>query len=91
LPDNAALATFKGLNVCNAALDVDRCRRERKHFRDARAAPSEHQAEQTYFRGCPPRGLDEAQTFGGVEILPATGWAEQILAIVRLLAHANLG
>jgi hypothetical protein len=38
LPDHAALAALEGSDTDNAALDVDRRRREREHFRDARAA-----------------------------------------------------
>ncbi len=41
LPDDAPLAALESLDAGNAALGVDRGRRQREHFRDSRAAPSE--------------------------------------------------
>jgi hypothetical protein len=64
---------------------------EREHFRDARAAPSERQAKEAYLLRRAPCSLDKAPPLGGVEIFPAVGSTEEALAVVGLLAHANLG
>jgi hypothetical protein len=58
---------------------------------DARAAPSERQAEQSYLRRRTTCGLNEALPLGCVEIFPITGVAEEGEAIVELPEHANLG
>jgi hypothetical protein len=76
LPHDPALSGLESLNARNTALDVDRGRREREHFRDARAGPSERQAEQAYLRWRAPCSLGKAPPLGGVEIFPATGWTE---------------
>jgi hypothetical protein len=45
LPDNSLLAALESLDARDAAIDVDRSGRKRERFRDARAAPSEREAE----------------------------------------------
>jgi hypothetical protein len=77
------LRRFRSLDACDAAIDVDRRRRQRQHFRDARAAPSKGQAEKAYRRRHALRRFDKAAVLGGVEIFAATGGTKQILAIVR--------
>ncbi len=60
LPDNPALPALEGLNARYTALDVNRAGGEGEH-RDARAAPSQRQAEQTYLRGHASCRLDKCR------------------------------
>jgi hypothetical protein len=53
LADDPPPAALESRDASNAAVDVDRCRREREHFRNARAASSEHLAKQALGRWKP--------------------------------------
>ena len=70
LPHDPALPALESLDTGNTAVDVDRGRGKRKHFRNARPAPSEHQAEQANFRRHTPGRIDKTLPLGGVEIFP---------------------
>jgi hypothetical protein len=91
LPDSSTFSVLKSFDAGNTALNVDRGPREREYFRDARAAPSEREAEQSYFGWRASRRLDETLPLGSIEIFPLTGRTKEIEAIVRLIAHSNPG
>ena len=65
-----ALAAFQREDGSHAAFDVDRGWRQRKHFRDTRAAPSEHQAKQPHADGRQSRLFDEALPLMAVRYFP---------------------
>ena len=48
LPDDAPLAALQRFDIRNAALDVDRCRREGEHFGNPSAAPAQYEAEKPH-------------------------------------------
>ncbi len=70
--------------TCDAALHVDRGRRERQHFRNARTGPPERKAEQAYLQRRAKSRLDKAPALAGVEIFPVTGWTEEAMAVAGL-------
>jgi len=65
LPDDAAPAALQGLDHCDAALDIDRGRCQRKDFGNTRASPTQRQAEEKDFRRQTLRRCDEAPALGG--------------------------
>ena len=77
LTDDAAPAAFESSDARNAALDVDRSRREREHLGDTCAAPQEREAKEPHGGALARRRANEALALDGVEIFPMTGEFEK--------------
>src|SRR5258707_13676031 len=90
LSDDAGLAALQGRDVGGAAVDVDRCRREREDFGNPATGQTQNETEELDVQGRAPRRPDETPTLSGVEILPAAGWPVKAHSGVGMLAHRCL-
>lgn len=90
LTDNAALAALQCLDIGDAAVDVDRRRREGQHLRDTARTPSQHQAEQARLRISAVRRLDETPPLGSVEIFSTAGRPVEAHPGVGMRPHRRL-
>jgi hypothetical protein len=72
LMDDPALAALQG-DVGAAAVQVDRCGRERQDFGNPAAGQTQNNTKELHVQGRAARRLDEAPTLSGVEIFPAAG------------------
>lgn len=87
LSDDIALPSLERAPTYRAALKIDRGGRECEDFGNARSATREREAKHALDRRKALRGLKKSLALGGVEVFPVTGSTEEVLAVVRLLAH----